>query len=46
MIKSELVAGIAAQNPHLYNRDIQKVVEAILNQIVSVMAEGLPADFS
>ena len=40
MIKSELVAGIAAQNPHLYNRDIQKIVEAILNQIVSAMAEG------
>jgi len=40
MIKSELVARIAAQNPHLYNRDVQKVVGAILNQIVSAMTQG------
>ncbi len=27
MIKSELVARIAVQNPHLYNRDVQKVFD-------------------
>ena len=40
MIKSELAARIAAQNPHLYNRDVQKVVGAILNQIISAMTQG------
>jgi len=40
MIKSELVARIAAQNPHLYNRDVQKVVDAILYQIISAMTQG------
>jgi integration host factor subunit beta len=40
MIKSELVARIAAQNPHLYNRDVERVVNAILNQIVSAMKQG------
>ena len=40
MIKSQLVARIAAQNPHLYNRDVEKVVNAILTQIVSAMTQG------
>jgi hypothetical protein len=40
MIKSDLVARIAAHNPHLYNRDVEKVVNAILNQIVSAMTQG------
>ena len=40
MIRSELVARIAVQNPHLYNRDVQNVVDAILNQIVSAMTQG------
>jgi integration host factor subunit beta len=39
MIKSELVIRIAAQNPHLYNRDVEKVVNAILSQIVSAMIQ-------
>ena len=32
MIKSELVRRISAQNPHLYDRDIEKVVNAILDE--------------
>jgi len=40
MIKSELVSRIAAGNPHLYHRDVQNVVDAILNQIVSAMTQG------
>ena len=40
MIKSDLVAQIAAHNPHLYNRDVEKVVNAILTQIVSAMTQG------
>jgi integration host factor subunit beta len=40
MIKSELVARIAAQNPHLYRRDAEKVIDAILDQIGSALAQG------
>jgi integration host factor subunit beta len=38
VIKSQLVLRIAAQNPHLSGRDAEKVVDAILDQIVSAMA--------
>ena len=40
MIKSELVQRIAAQNPHLYLRDIEKIVNIILDRIVDAMACG------
>jgi integration host factor subunit beta len=37
MIKSELVQRIAAQNPYLFQRDLGKVVDALLDQIASAM---------
>ena len=40
MIKSELVQRIAAQNPHLYQRDVENIVNAILDEIVAAMARG------
>ena len=40
MIKSELVQQIAAQNPHLYQRDVENIVNAILNEITAAMAKG------
>lgn len=40
MIKSELVARIAAQNPHLYQRDVENIVNAILNEITAALARG------
>src|SRR5215217_651688 len=30
MLKSELIERIAAENPHLYQRDVEKIVNAIL----------------
>jgi hypothetical protein len=33
MIKSELVQRIASQNPHLYSRDIEKIVNAVLDEM-------------
>ena len=33
MIKSELILRIAAQNPHLYNRGLEKVVNSIFGEI-------------
>ncbi len=40
MIKSELVQRIAERNPHLYQRDVEKIVNAILNEIVAAMGRG------
>jgi integration host factor subunit beta len=40
MIKSELVEKIAEQNPHLYQRDVENIVNAILNEIIAAMARG------
>src|SRR3990170_465453 len=40
MIKSELVQRISAQNPHLYQRDVENIVNAILGEIVAAMARG------
>jgi integration host factor subunit beta len=40
MIKSELVQRIAEQNTHLYQRDIENIVSAILDEIVKALARG------
>jgi integration host factor subunit beta len=40
MIKSELVQRISSQNPHLYQRDIEKIVNALLHEIVQALRRG------
>ena len=40
MIKSELVQRIADRNPHLYQRDVENIVNAILDEIVQALADG------
>jgi integration host factor subunit beta len=40
MIKSELVLHIASANPHLYQRDVENIVNAILGEITNAMAKG------
>src|SRR5436305_6522922 len=40
MLKSELVKRIASQNPHLYERDIDKIVDAILDEMVEALRRG------
>lgn len=40
MIKSELVMKIAEQNPHLYQRDVENIVNAILDTIGDALARG------
>ncbi len=40
MIKSELVQRIASRNPHLYLRDVEKIVNAILGEITGALARG------
>jgi len=40
VIKSELVVRIAERNPHLYQRDVENIVNAILGEITSALARG------
>ena len=40
MIKSELVQTIAERNPHLYQRDVENIVGAILEEITAALARG------
>ncbi len=40
MIKSELIQKIAEENPHLYQRDVERIVGTIFDQIIEAMADG------
>src|SRR5499427_3592606 len=40
MLKSDLIQRIASQNPHLYQRDIEKIVSAIFDQIIEALRHG------
>src|SRR3954453_16651667 len=40
MIKSELVQRISEHIPHLYQRDVENIVNAILDEIVTALARG------
>jgi len=40
MIKSELVQKLAERNPHLYQRDVEHIVNAILDEITAALARG------
>ncbi|WP_183228906.1 integration host factor subunit beta [Bartonella callosciuri] len=40
MVKSELVQIIARQNPHLFQRDVENIVNAIFEEISTALANG------
>ncbi len=40
MIKSELIQKIADRNPHLYLRDVEKIVNAILDEVTAALTRG------
>ena len=40
MTKSELIARIAAQNPSLYHRDIERLVNTIFDTITEALVVG------
>ncbi len=40
MTKSELIARLAAQNPDLYHRDIERLVHTFFDTIVEALEEG------
>lgn len=40
MIRSELIQKIADENPHLYHRDVERIVATIFDSITDAMARG------
>jgi len=40
MIRSELIQKIAEENPHLFQRDVEKIVNTIFEEITNAMARG------
>ena len=40
MIRSELIQIITDQNPHLYQRDVERIVNTIFDEITGAMAQG------
>jgi integration host factor subunit beta len=40
MIRSELIQKIADDNPHLYQRDVERIVNTVFEEVTSAMARG------
>ena len=40
MTKSELIARLAARNPHLYQRDVERIVATVFDEISKALANG------
>ena len=40
MTKSELIARLAEANPHLYQRDVERIVSAIFEEITDALSRG------
>jgi integration host factor subunit beta len=40
MIRSELIVKISEENPHLFQRDVERIVNTIFEEIVSAMSRG------
>lgn len=40
MTKSELIAYLADENPHLYQRDVERIVTTIFDEIAAALTRG------
>ncbi len=40
MTKSELIASIAERNPHLFQRDVERIVSTIFEEISAALSRG------
>ncbi|MEE2565215.1 integration host factor subunit beta [Hyphobacterium marinum] len=40
MIKSELITQLAEANPHLFQRDVERVVNAVFDEITNALSRG------
>lgn len=40
MIKSELIQKLADENPHLFHRDVERIVNTIFEEVAMALAQG------
>ena len=40
MIRSELIQKIADENPHLYQRDVERIVNTVFDEVTAAMSRG------
>ncbi len=40
MIKSELIQQIADDNPHLFQRDVERIVSTVFDEITAALSRG------
>lgn len=40
MIKSELIMVLAEENPHLHHRDVERIVNTVLEEIAAALERG------
>jgi integration host factor subunit beta len=40
MIKSGLIQKVAAANPHLFHRDVERIINIVLDEITGALARG------
>ncbi len=40
MIRSELIQKLVDENPHLYQRDVERILNTIFDEIIDAMARG------
>lgn len=40
MTKSELILRLSEQNPHLYQRDVERLVACVFDEITAALARG------
>ncbi len=45
MTRSELIEKIANKNPHLMVKDVDRIVDVILNKIINSLAKGERVEF-
>mgnify|MGYP000601501295 FL=1 len=40
MIRSELIQKITDENPHLYQRDVERIVNTVFEEVTNAMSRG------
>lgn len=40
MIRSELIQKISEENPHLFQRDVERIVNTVFEEVINAMARG------
>ena len=40
MVRSELLQLLADENPHLFRRDVERIVDTVFQEIIEAMARG------